>query len=431
MVRENRGLVIAFAVIGVVFALELIHLFALRLDVGDVYPPYSSYRADPLGVRALYGALEALPGMKASRNIEPVTRLEDGQGTSLLFCGALPTDDPEDAIEALERYVRAGARLVVAFHPFAEEPELMDAEAGGCAGGRCRVGRKEAEGDEEGNEEGDEGEEGDEERDAEPWEVEWVSISERWGFEYAYAELPGRTDTDFGRTMAVKQAGPADLPAHVAWHSALHFDKLHDAWQTIYARDKQAVLVERPWGLGAIVLASDSYLFSNEAMLKDRQPELLAWLIGDARHVVFDETHLGTLESPGVMTLVRRYRLHGVVAAVVVVALLFVWKNAVSLVPKREDAAVVMADTGQGKDANAALVNLLRRSISAGTVLAVCVDEWRRTFRPATSRFEAQDAQIQAIVNAQQRSTRPDPAAAYREICEVLRKTRRGRDLSD
>ena len=422
MARENRGLLIAFAVIGAVFALELIHLFALRLEAGDVYPPYSSYRADPLGVRALYGALDTLPEVNASRNIEPVTQLEDGQGTTLLFCGALPTDDPEDAIEALERCVRWGARLVVAFHPFAGKPELMDEALGGCAGGRCRVGRNKAEPEEEGREgEGDKEGDEDEDEEREPWEVEWVSIADRWGFDYAYAELPGRTDTGFGHVVVRKQAGPGDLPEGLPWHSALYFDNLDEAWQTLYARDDHAVLVERSWGLGAIVLASDSYLVSNEAMLKDRQPQLLAWLIGDSGHVVFDEIHLGTQERLGVMTLVRRYRLHGVVAALVVVALLFVWKNAVSLVPKREDATAAMADAGLGRDSSAALVNLLRRSIPVGAVLAVCADEWRRTFSRAGSGVEAQEAQMQAIIKAEQTSPRRDPAAAYRRICEVLR----------
>ena len=32
----------------------LLHLFALRFAQGDVYPPYSSLRSDPLGKKALY-----------------------------------------------------------------------------------------------------------------------------------------------------------------------------------------------------------------------------------------------------------------------------------------------------------------------------------------------------------------------------------------
>ncbi len=38
-------------------------------------------------------------------------------------------------------------------------------------------------------------------------------------------------------------------------------------------------------------------------------------------------------ENPGIMTLARRYHLQGTLAALVVLALLFLWKNMVSLVP--------------------------------------------------------------------------------------------------
>ena len=43
-------------------------LFVLRYEKGDVYPPYSSLRADPLGVKGIYEALDGLSGVEASRN---------------------------------------------------------------------------------------------------------------------------------------------------------------------------------------------------------------------------------------------------------------------------------------------------------------------------------------------------------------------------
>jgi len=432
MARENRGLLIAFGVIGAVFALALVHLFALRLEAGDVYPPYSSYRADPLGLRALYGALEALSDVTVDRNLKPIKYFQAGPGDTLLFCGAFPTDDPEDVIEALEGCVHSGARLVIAFHPFADDPEEILNGFGGCAGGRCRLpperGDEEDEKDEEaGGEDGDEDEAEDEEGDEKaPWEAEPVSIADRWGFEYAYAPLPEKTDEEFGRAVAQKQDAADEFPETLPWHSAMYFDGLDEAWETRYGWDGHAVLVERPWGLGAIVLASDSYLMSNEAMLTGRRPHLLSWLIGDSGHVVFDETHLGTQESPGIMTLVRRYGLHGVVAAIVLTALLFVWKNAVSLVPKRDEAAAAAAFAGPAKDSTAALTNLLRRSIPAPDLLSVCVDEWRRAYCRSAKRTKAEEDRIEAILIRERGAPQPDYAAAYRGICEVLKKARRG-----
>ena len=38
------------------FLYGVARLYALRFEVGDVYAPYSTYRADPLGTGALYEA---------------------------------------------------------------------------------------------------------------------------------------------------------------------------------------------------------------------------------------------------------------------------------------------------------------------------------------------------------------------------------------
>ena len=52
------GLVLA------VFVAGLILLFRLRLGQGDVFPAYSSLRADPLGTLALHDSLAQLPGAR-------------------------------------------------------------------------------------------------------------------------------------------------------------------------------------------------------------------------------------------------------------------------------------------------------------------------------------------------------------------------------
>ena len=39
------------------FCLLLVNLFLLRFRAGDIYPPYSSLRSDPLGTKALVKAL--------------------------------------------------------------------------------------------------------------------------------------------------------------------------------------------------------------------------------------------------------------------------------------------------------------------------------------------------------------------------------------
>ena len=42
------------------------HLFQLRFEQGDIYPAYSSLRADPLGTKVFYESLETLPGLSVA-----------------------------------------------------------------------------------------------------------------------------------------------------------------------------------------------------------------------------------------------------------------------------------------------------------------------------------------------------------------------------
>src|SRR6185295_18194593 len=107
-------------------------------------------------------------------------------------------------------------------------------------------------------------------------------------------------------------------------HTALHFGQTNSSWRTIYGRiagtNVEPVVIERTMGSGSIVLCADSFHFSNEALRREREPELLAWFIGPAREIVFDETHLGVQEAPGVATLARKYRLGSVFVALLILA---------------------------------------------------------------------------------------------------------------
>lgn len=64
------------------FLYGLAHLFALRFERGDIYPEYSSLRADPPGAKALYESLDQF--LSVRRNYQPLTRLDEGRHTELL-----------------------------------------------------------------------------------------------------------------------------------------------------------------------------------------------------------------------------------------------------------------------------------------------------------------------------------------------------------
>jgi hypothetical protein len=218
-----------------------------------------------------------------------------------------------------------------------------------------------------------------------------------------------------------------ELPAFISSHSAVTFTSLDPAWNTIYARtNERAVVLERKFGAGSIVLSADSYLFSNEALLKERQSALLAWFVGPARSVIFDETHLGVQEHRGVATLARKYRLHGFLAAVLLLAALFVWRYAFSLVPPSQEQ--VRRETGDwvaGKESAAGFTNLLRRNISPRALLATCLEEWNKSCRHRASVQKLE--RMQAIIDIE--NARPareiNPVKAYQQIAQVMARAPR------
>ena len=120
----RKGSVITLLLLALGLVVGLVHLFQLRFETGDVYPPYSSQRADPLGTKALHDALSDFVSVR--RNFSPLTRLNDGAGTCLLLLGVNPasTRFTTNQYRALETFVRSGGRLVVSFEPIYLRPHL-------------------------------------------------------------------------------------------------------------------------------------------------------------------------------------------------------------------------------------------------------------------------------------------------------------------
>jgi hypothetical protein len=218
----------------------------------------------------------------------------------------------------------------------------------------------------------------------------------------------------------VRKAGDLPLPSSLEWHSGIILTNVDKAWQTIYSRGTNPVVVERKFGRGTVVIATDSYFVSNEAMLKDRHADFLAWLVGSSKTVVFDEAHLGTVETSGVSGLMRKYRLYWFIAGLILLAALFIWKNTLSLVPphaeQRQEGYIT------GKEAAAGFVNLLRRNIPMSSLLETCFDEWRKSAAQSGKYSKARLQQAEAIFQAENSLAASDrnALAAYQQISAAL-----------
>ena len=392
------------------FTFGLVRLFQLRFEVGDVYPAYSSLRSDPLGTMAFYESLGRVPGISARRDFSTQDRLpEEPHTVYLQLAGSYYDWDrvPADLSRELEAFFARGNRLVITFYPrtWSYDFHDNDDETNSVKSAQSKAKNERMTPDKPAKKKKKQTD--DEDRG--------VDLTERWGFGMDFIKLKAADNVYEPARVANKTDLP--LPRTLNWHSGLVFTNLDGAWRVIYARGTNAVLIERHFGKGSVVMATDSYFVSNEAMARDRHADLLAWLVGTNQNAFFDEAHLGVVETSGVAMLMRKYRLHGLAAGLLLLAGLFIWKNASSLVPpytEQERQGYIA-----GKDSAAGFVNLLRRSIARRDLLMVCFAEWEKSAGQCSA---ARRQQASAAFQAENSLPPKDrnPIATYQKICSIL-----------
>jgi len=376
-------------------------ILGMRFSPGDIYPHYSTKRSDPLGTRAFYESLEKLSAIEVSRNAVSLQRIKGLDDETTLMLLGLPqsslkrlraTDD-SPVLEA----VRNGTRLVIIMNPEFVPTSLDEGDKMENWFERREKLKKNPdeekddadknEGEDDSTEESDIDDKNRIER-GEPF-LQHVSIE---------LMVPGifeRPDggwkvegVDFEKGAVYENVEMGDDPklglpeVYPNWYSQYRFDNPGALWSAIALVDGLPVVMERSYGKGTIVLTSDSYFASNEALWKGEDTSLLWWLIGGRRSVVFDETIHGNVEQGGIMKLIRRYRLHGFFAGLFIFLALLAWSSGSSLVPGSEDmerglSAVDGAVVGE--DASSGMVRLLRRSVRPGELLERCVEIWEKS----------------------------------------------------
>ena len=360
MRANNKGLSILIVALSAGFLYGLWRLYELRFTAGDIYPAYSSLRADPLGAKALYESLRQIPGISTTRNYLAPPNISKGKFT-VLFLGEDPflfEATPEDQLKEYEALASSGARVVIAMRPVNRLPEAAKPET------------KKAH--------------------------ELPAIEKRWKIQFGYI------------THSAKQAEEDS--------------GLRPKMTALYFRTEGKVFykVERPFGAGAIVLLANCYPLSNEALAGDRDTKLLAWTLGASHQVVFDEHHLGLAESAGVVTLARKFHLEGLAAALLLLLVLFIWKNSTSLLPPRPEPTGA-EDSVAAEAINSGLANLLRRNIASKALMATCLEQWEGSQHGG--RYYSQ-AKIERVRNIAQREG--DVVETYRKVSKILSERSEG-----
>src|SRR5260370_37225360 len=118
MTRRLPFLILLFC--AAAFAFGLFELFKLRYEAGDVYPPYSSLRSDPLGTMAFYESLARMPGISVRRDFSADNRLPTGREVAYLHLAGSSEEwasMPEALVEEVDGFLARGGRLVVTLLP--------------------------------------------------------------------------------------------------------------------------------------------------------------------------------------------------------------------------------------------------------------------------------------------------------------------------
>jgi hypothetical protein len=406
----------------------MVKLFLLRFEAGNVYPAYSSLRSDPLGTLAFFESLRRISPDAVSRNFRPLERVKMAPDTTLMILGAqdLPffhRGKKKDSL--LEDLTQSGGRLVLTFTPAKpfQGSEGREDQAEDNTQEKSD-GRKPEAAKDNIREKTD-----DKKPEAAKDKTETDTKEEECTCDAGFDALGFRFHTPTGEDWddhANRLSRSSDiLPSSIPWRAPLSFRLQDDSWETLYAWQGEPVVVQRPWGKGTLVMVADSYLLSNEALRNNRYTGLLTWLVHPGNAIVFDETLKGLIKQPGMAGLARQYRLHGIVAAVLAVVGLFIWRqSAIFIAPVQTEKDPDHTRPAAGRDTSRGLVYLARQHIDLRSLMPVCLKAWKGQ---AAQRLSADRiAEVEAMVAEAAADPRKEKQVkTYIDICELLKQGKR------
>lgn len=414
-----------FLLVGMIglFIAGVVHVFLWKFEAGDVYPEYSSLRKDPLGSSLWYESLERIPYVRVARGYERLEFCSFEETGTYLILGMEPTElrvFPKFSANRIEQMLEQGWRIVMTFHPQGfnggdpeEKDDSQKQQVGPKKGGAEKKGKKEAQKDK---------------KSPPPSYV--VSLAKTWGFKVKTMKERKNLETlSIGKNKVFQaildKVGAMPWQPKVPWMSFNYLEPKDESWKTVARVGDYPVVIEKKIGKGSVVLASDSYFASNEALAeKDRHTEFLLWLMGGSRFVLFDEVHHGIERTMGVSGLIRKFRMEGFFVGVLWVLVLYVWKNSFGyLSPTVERSGI---EEIRGKRSLTGFRNLLRRSINRGRLMEVCLGEWEKSKHLTSKEWKlsallSKDKEIKEAASGKtKREGSQGIVEHYRAFCRVL-----------
>lgn len=299
----------------------------LRLTSGYDYPPLSTLNARPNGCEVLFRALARQPGRRLSRLTDTAEPLPEPKGCTLFLLNY-----PAAALTREHAaFILRGGRIVLALDTSADPTPA-------------------------------------------------------WPLALPTA-LPASAATDDNLPTLIRSEAAPLLPEFLRSPIRQRYANPPPRWRRVYHRGPHAVILERQAGRGSLVLLGAPDLLSNARLAAAPESAgLLCWLAGNAEHLGFAELPLAPRRT--LAHYAWKLRLHGFAAGLLLLFLLFVWRQSGHPLPQRQPPTPKPADQLSG------LVRLLRKNLSAQDALHTAWACWRQTAPPLSPETDQAAAAI-------------------------------------
>jgi hypothetical protein len=390
----KRTAQLAVVVLIAAFLAALGRFVFLRFSSGELYPEYSTLRADPFGTKALFESLRGFEKIAVVRNVESLQKLRGDSQATVLFLGFAGMPEESEGMKPFETIARSGARVLISLNAVRSIKQQREAD---------RLDHWAPD-----------------DKNAKQGRASHETTPPTPNAIHVRLIDPLRANTNKLEALRVLDlSAPATLP----WYGRFCFDVRTNGWETVYEVKGKPVIIQKKMGLGMMVLCADTFLFSNEALARERSPDFLLWATGGAKRIVFDETHLGIARGSSIMVVLREYRLQGLFFGLILLAALWVWKNGSNFVPpykeEAEDAGAI-----EGKTAREGIVHLLEQNLAFDDLPVVCLREWSRS-HPNLNTFDAarlKEAEATLAQYQQLPKKERKPLEIYQRLTHLLAK---------
>lgn len=350
--------VILFGILLITLICGFAYLFQLRLEKGDQYPAYSTFRSDPKGARILFETLEEWNGGGVNPILNRTWEKPSGKESTWILLDAQSVRtlfDRRDSI-GIKKFLEEGGRLVIAFSahelsydfksheppptlaPSDTPPENSESNSDDLESSAAQSATEEIQ--KQAQEKQLEKEKIEQDR-ARYFDKNYWNIEKDFGFKIAqFSKKDFSTDNSSDeKPLSIFANNPHIEPSEsnlIPWRSLQYFLLSDSSWKILYEVQSRPVVIEKAWGNGSIVLMTDPSLMSNQSLSSMTVWQPLLPLLGIHRHYWFDETHLKVVRRFSLMQLMQKSGGTGLWIGLVILFLLWIWKNQSTLAPLAE-----------------------------------------------------------------------------------------------